>query len=339
MRTLALVAAALFASPAAAGETPLFSSKEPIEVVITGPVSEIVRKAASSTDPYKATLGHDGETLAIELSARGNARRRPENCRFPPLRVKFEGKPPAGSLFEKQKTLKLVTHCRAAQSFERHTLLEYAAYGAYNELTEASFRVRLAKVRYVDGPSGKTVAERLGFFIEDEDDVAARVGMKDVKAGTLSIAQHDKGAAARSALFFHMIANHDWSMIAGPEGECCHNGKLLGASKTATAGLVFVPYDFDYSGFVGAPYAVPPADLKIKSVKARLYRGDCSLNDAARAEAAHFRTRRPAIEAAIRATPHLDAKTASKAVAFIGGFYSEIADDAAVEKLLKRCRS
>ena len=35
--------------------------------------------------------------------------------------------------------------------------------------------------------------------------------------------------AARFALFQHMIANHDWSMRAGPEGDdCCHNAELIG---------------------------------------------------------------------------------------------------------------
>jgi len=340
MKRIALIAAALSWSGAArAGEaTALFAAAEPIEITISGPVSEIVRKAAASTDPRPATLAHGGETHAIALSARGNARRRPEVCKFPPLRVKFAAPPGEGSLFYKQRTLKLVTHCRPAASFQQTTLLEYAAYGTYNQVTEASFRVRLARVRYVDEPSGKTVAERLGFFIEDEDDLARRVGMKDVEAGTLTIAQHDAAAAARAALFFHMIANHDWSMLAGPEGECCHNGKLLGRDKTSTEGLVFVPYDFDYSGFVGAPYAVPPAELKIKSVRSRQYRGDCALNDEARRAAALFRERRAAIEGAVRGTPHLETKTADRAVKFLGGFFDDIADDKAVEKLLKRCR-
>jgi hypothetical protein len=340
MKLWAILAGAfLFASAAQAkGQTPLFSSLDPIEITITGPVSDIVRKAASSTDPRPATLKVGDETLAIELSARGKSRRRPEICKFPPLRVVFSAPPAEGSLFRKQKSLKLVTHCRAQGAFQQHTLLEYAAYRMYNEVTEASFRVRLAKVRYVDSGAGKTVAERVGFFIEDADDVADRLSMKEVEAGKLSIGQHQPSAAAHAVLFFHMTANHDWSMLAGPEGECCHNGKLLGAGKTATDGLVYLPYDFDYSGFVDAPYAAPPGELSIKSVRARYYRGDCALNGEMTKAAAHYRTRRPAIEAAIRATPYLEAKTAKRAVGFLEGFYSDIADDAAVAKLVKRCR-
>ncbi len=334
-----LVAALLGATSAQAKDaTPLFAALDPIDITITGPVNDIVRKMASSTDPRPATLNIGDETLEIELSARGNSRRRPDVCKFPPLRVRFAAPPAEGSLFQKQKTLKLVTHCRAQESFQRHTLLEYAAYRMYNEVTEASFRVRFANVRYVDSGSGKTVAERIGFFIEDADDVAKRLGMKEISAGKLSIAQHDPAAAARAALFFHLIANHDWSMLAGPEGECCHNGKLLGADKAAATGLTYLPYDFDYSGFVDAPYAAPPEDFGIKSVRTRYYRGDCALNAELTTAAAEFRDRRAAIEAAIRATPKLDTKTAEKAVGFLEGFFDDIADDAAVAKLAKRCR-
>ncbi|MEQ1931727.1 MAG: hypothetical protein ABL957_14520, partial [Parvularculaceae bacterium] len=318
--------------------TPLFSASDPIEITLTGPIAEIARKAATSTEAKPASLGFAGETQAIELSARGNARRRPETCKFPPLRVKFASAPAGGSLFAGQKTLKLVTHCRSAESFQQHTLLEYAAYRVYNQLTEASFRVRLAKVRYVEGATGKLVAERVGFFIEDIDDLADRVGLDDVKAAGLKLAQHDPEAAARAVLFFHMIANHDWSMLAGPEGECCHNGKLLGPDKAATSGLTYVPYDFDYSGLVDTPYAVPPEDFGIKSVRTRYYRGACAQNADIPRVAAHFRERRAAVLDAVNATPGMQPKTATRAIKYLDDFYAEIADDAAVKKLLKRCR-
>lgn len=340
MRMSALLIAALSAAaPAVAGEpATLFSSLEPIEITITGPIGEIARKAASSTDRHLATLSFGAERRAIDLSARGNSRRRPETCKFPPLRVTFTEKPPKDSLFHKQKNLKLVTHCRAVNSFEKHLLLEYSAYRMLNTLTDRSFRVRLARVRYVEADSGKVTAERPGFFIEDIDDLADRVGLEDVKTGKLSIKQHDAGAAARTALFFHMIANHDWSMVDGPDGECCHNGKLLGAAKTATQDLVYVPYDFDYSGFVDAPYAVPPEKLSINSVRTRYYRSSCTLNAEVKAAAGAFRERRPEIEAAVMATPGLDRKTADKAVKFLEGFFSDIATDDAVDNMLKRCR-
>lgn len=339
MTILAALAALFAATAARAGEaTPLFSADEPIEITITGPINEIARKAATSTEALAADLSHGAETHPIELAARGNSRRRPENCKFPPLRVSFTEKPAKDTLFHKQKKLKLVTHCRSTKGFEKHLLLEYAAYRMLNVLTEQSFRVRLANVRYVEAKSGKLVVERPGFFIEDTDDLGARVGLEDVKTGKITILQHEPAAAARSALFFHMIGNHDWSMIDGPEGECCHNGKLLGAEKTSRSGLIYVPYDFDYSGFVDAPYAVPPEQIAIKSVRTRRFRSSCALNADVTRAAADFRAKRPQIEAAVRLTPGLDAKAANNAVGYLDGFFDDIADDAAVAVLLKRCR-
>ena len=54
---------------------------------------------------------------------RGITRRDSEICPFPPLRVVFTEKPPAMSLFKGQKSLKLVTHCRPAESFQQYLLL------------------------------------------------------------------------------------------------------------------------------------------------------------------------------------------------------------------------
>lgn len=346
MRISARIAAVALAGllglvPAAAragAATPLFSGGEVIEVTIAGPVAEIARKAARATDPHPATLSHGGADYAIELSARGLSRRRPETCSFPPLRVRFAEKPKAPSLFAGQKTLKLVTHCRSAKSFQQHALLEYAAYLMLNALTDESFRVRLARLRYVEAKSGEVYAERIGFFIEDLDDLGARVGLREVKLKEAPLALHAPRAAARAVLFNYMIANHDWSMSYGPEGEaCCHNGKLLGASADATAGLVYVPYDFDYSGLVDAPYAVPPDQIPIRNVRQRHYRGKCALSGEVVAAARDFRARKDAILAAVETTPEMTAKTKEKARKFLDGFFREIADDGAAARLAARC--
>ena len=73
-----------------------------------------------------------------------------------------------------------------------------------------------------------------------------------------------------------MIGNTDFSPVAGPPGEdCCHNYVLF---KGEGANITPVPYDFDQSGFVDAPYANPNPRFKIRSVKQRVYRGRCGNN-------------------------------------------------------------
>jgi hypothetical protein len=318
----------------------LFASDDVIDITIKGPINGLVATAPKKIETYPATLTSGSETHAIELSPRGNARRNPVNCDFPPLRLKFVQKPAIGSLFEKQGKLKLVTHCKKTPSYQQFYLLEYGAYNMYRVLTPISHKVRLALVHYVDSKSGKEVVARTGFFIEDLDDVADRNDLKELDLKQVTIAQHDPQAAARSVLFYHMIANHDWSMTLGETGEaCCHNGKLLGTTKSATSDIVYLPYDFDYSGFVGATYAVPPDNVPVSSVKKRYYRGSCSLNAAVADQARIFRAKQPEMYAALAATPGLQPASLKKAQKFLDGFFKDIADDGAVEKnILKKCR-
>ena len=133
-----------------------------------------------------------------------------------------------------------------------------------------------------------------------------------------------------------MIGNLDWSMRAGPEGEpCCHNAKLFSGNA---AYLTPVIYDFDYSGMVDRPYAIPPEGIKVRSVRERAYRGYCRHNQQVLAAAADFRAKRGAIEAVFGQVPGMAERTKSKALAYLGTFYEDIAtDDAVRTNLLKDC--
>jgi hypothetical protein len=261
-----------------------------------------------------------------------------EICQFPPLRVEFTRPPPPGSLFAGQKKLKLVTHCRGNASFQQHLLLEYAAYRMYQQLTPLGFKVRLADVTYRQD-DGRPYVERLGFFLEDTGDVAARNGLKEVHApDTIPVSSLSPRDSARYVLFEHMLGNHDWSMHAGPRGEdCCHNAKLIGGPWTTPGATVPIPYDFDFSGFVDAPYATPPDELRISNVRTRVYRGYCAQNAQAAAVAARMRSARPQLLATLAATPGLEPRTLARAQAYLDGFFRDIADDSAVSALLKRC--
>lgn len=316
---------------------PLFGSEAPIQFTIQGPVGSIARKAEKSVAPEAATLSMatPAESHPIQLSARGLSRRTGGICDFPPLRVEFTQPPAATSLFAGQKRLKLVTHCKSGSGHQQYILMEYSAYLLLNQLTPISHRVRLATVDYVDS-NGKPIISRNGFFIEDLDDVAKRNGLKEANVpDRINAAQLDAAGAARTALFMYMIGNLDWSMRAGPQGEgCCHNSRLLSGG----AALVPLAYDFDYSGLVDAPYAVPPEQVRVRSVRQRQYMGYCRHNNALLAAAADFRAKRPALEAVYSQIPGLSDATRRKALSYLGSFYDDIANDDAVRtNLIKDC--
>ena len=329
--------AAVAAAPAAAQTSPLFASDEPIRLTIQGPIGDLAREAENRPTTRSGTMIlAPSESYAIRLTPRGISRRKKETCTFPPLRVELVQPAPAGSLFAGQRRMKLVTHCRSSTSFQQHLLLEYAAYRIFNTLTPLSYRARLATIDYLE-PNGKNVATRLGFFIEDTDDVARRNRLREAAVGDrVPSAILEARQAARVALFQYLLGNLDWSMRAGPPGEgCCHNSRLLQGSGTS---LVPVPYDFDYSGLVDAPYAVPPDGFHISSVKSRVYQGYCRHNGQAVAVAAEFRAQRPAIEALFGQIPSMEDRTRRKALSFIARFYDDIATDESLQKrVLKSC--
>jgi len=339
LRLLAsMIAAFALALPAAAhADDPLFASNDQIQLTIKAPFNALFRNRGSNDTVAGVLTDPAGQPLPISLKLRGITRRTSEVCDFPPVRVDFTAPPPRSSIFAGQKRLKLVTQCKNSESFQQKVLLEYASYRMYNVLTPHSFRARLANINYQDA-DGRPLVTRVGFFIEDLKDVARRNGTA-VSHGPPLIPVADLAAAdaARYAMFQHLISNHDWSMRAGPQGEdCCHNAQLIGPLGPGTT--IPIPYDFDFSGLVDAPYASAPDELRINSVRERKYRGYCAHNAEALAAARQFREMRPQMIAALTSVPGLEPKTQQRAVAYLDGFFANDGSDADVQaKILNRC--
>jgi hypothetical protein len=323
------------------GPRPLFASNDVLHLTIKAPFSTILRGAVPAETAQPGTLtvnGGKAETLAVTLAPRGITRRKKEICPFPPLAVAFPEKPAKGSLFQGQKKLKLVTHCKPAPAFQQYVLMEYAAYKLNNTVTPQSFNARLAQIDYVD-TSGKPIATRMGFFIEDGDDMAARNGMVEEKMpDRIPVSTLDAKSAARYALFQYMISNLDWAMNAGPAGAgCCHNARLIGP-KGATTNIIPVPYDFDYSGLVDAPYAAPPAQIQVANVRIRKWRGFCRHNAEVAPAAAAMLADQGKLMGVLDSIPDLEDGTRNKAKAYLGGFFETISTPAGIEdKLIKNC--
>ena len=337
------LAAQAGASAAAKPPTRLFAEDQPMKVTLRGPISAVASTPSTLRTARPATLElalPAVEQHAIQLSPRGKTRRQKDRCNFPPLRVEFTAKPAKTSFFERQKRLKLVTHCRQSPQHQQYVLLEYAVYRMFNALSPHSLRVRLGTFDYVEA-NGKVFASRMGFFTEDPDDAASRNDLKEATVGALVRAgQLDPASSARAALFEYMIGNTDWSMRqAPPGGDCCHNFRLIGA-ENAQSGLIPVPYDFDSAGFVNAPYAAPAQQLGLSSVRDRHYRGYCMHNAQAVAAAAEFRAKKAGVLAAIASVPELDEGRKRGAASYIEGFFRDIATDEDVRKrVLKTCIS
>ena len=341
---LRMLAVAALLLPCVAGAAdkprPLFADHAIVHLVIKAPFSRLKANRAANAPEVDGVLVSPGaalESLPIKLSVRGLTRRRADICGFPPLRIEFVDKPPAGSLFAGQKKLKLAVHCLPSVAAQKYILLEYAAYRLANVLTPLSFEVRLASIDYQE-PDGRPVVSRYAFLVESEKDLAKRNGLAEAPAAhRVAVSALSAKEAARYAVFEYMIGNVDWSMALGAVGEkCCHNTKLL-AQPGAATGLIPISYDFDSAGLVAPPYALPPEGAGISDVRDRRYRGYCVHRTEAQAVAARILAEKPKYFAVLDETPGLDPSALRTADAYLGRFFNQIAADPALTGIFRTC--
>lgn len=323
-------------SAAAADPDPLFESHETVELTIRGPIKTILRERSDEADLSAIALWRDADGEVVEtdigIRARGNFRRERDNCRFPPIRLDFRKSAVEDTLFHKQDKLKLVTHCRDSNKRYQQVLQrEYLVYRMLNELTDLSYRARALRVTYEDTESDD-VREEYGMAIEHKDRFAKRTGLPVVEIAGTTVAALDAAYTNLTSVFQYMIGNTDFSPIAGPEGdECCHNTNLFGGED---APLYAVPYDFDMTGFVDAPYANPNPRFRIRTVQQRLYRGRCVNNEHLPATIAAFIEAKPRLFALVDEHEPLTEKSRRDSRRYLESFYEVIEDPREVEKEL-----
>ena len=295
LAVLVLSAAAYSSSVAA---SPLFESDEPLALVIELSIKQLLRQAEKKpTVPgLLRYVDSDGSGVVLDVAVSTRGKSRLEQCSFPPLSINLRRQQVASTPFAGQNKLKLVTHCRDAASYRRYLNQEYRVYRLYNLLSDYSFRVRMLEVTYRDSNGKRRDEVQPAFFLESEEEAAARLNMTTVDTDVIKITQLDENQLSIFTLFQFMIGNTDWAVRRGPANEdCCHNGKVI-APADSTSGWVVLPYDFDQSGLINARYALPSDLLPIRSVRQRLYRGFCNNNDQLESTIAMFDDNRAAIE-------------------------------------------
>jgi len=247
----------------------LFDTEEAIAITLSGSISELMKDRADDPQYHSLNLTYkngnaDPIEIPIKVKTRGHFRKLKSNCSYPPLLLNFSGETTKNTLFENQNKLKLVTACRD----DKYVIREYLVYKLYNVITPKSFRVRLVNVKFEDtGLKSKTYDSFYGILIEDEDQMAKRNEAVSVEGKLVRPEQTQKEDFLTLAAFEYMIGNTDWSV------QYLQNIKLISTDSTALP--YAVAYDFDHAGIVGAPYALPAAELLLSSTKERRYRGYC----------------------------------------------------------------
>ena len=317
---------------------PLFQNNETLQVTITAPLTTIVKER--SKEDYLPGLFQfteaDGAVVDFEIKIRTRGHFRHTTCDFPPLRLNFKKSQTDGTLFDKQNIMKLVVHCENTKNYEQILLREFLAYRIFNAITDLSYRVRLLRVTYVDSEEQRKQQTYYAFLIEHKKRLAKRHDRKEeiIERATIGDIQPDQ--LNLTSIFEFLIGNTDFSPIAGAPGDmCCHNYVLFGNTVDP---LVAIPYDFDQSGLVNAPYAGPGPNLNIRSVRTRLYRGRCVNNEHVLASIQKFKDGRDAIYAVIDAQEGLTSGTRKSIVRYVDKFYDLIDDPRDVDKhIIRKC--
>jgi hypothetical protein len=120
-----------------------------------------------------------------------------------------------------------------------------------------------------------------------------------------------------------MIGNTDMSIWV------LHNMRVI---QLPTRTLIAVPYDFDLSGFVNAPYAVPDRRLGLRTVVDRKYRGPCRTTDEFDQAAAAFRAKHADMLALIDSMRDLEPSARKDAKEYIEGFFRSIDKPTSIKK-------
>jgi hypothetical protein len=320
-------ARALAQQPADSGAPRLFDTSAPLALTLSADFGAIAKgRDTTKKQDYPGTLAYlapsgDTVTLTVKLRTRGHFRLR--LCQYPPLRVEFDREQAERTIFARQKSLKLVVQCRSGTSNANYLLEESLIYRTYSLLTDMSFRVRLARVTYVDARGRDEPDTRYAFFLEDDDRMARRNRAEVDTSPAISQIETDPTQMGLFAVFQYLIGNTDWSVAAR------HNVVVI---RDSAGGLYPVPYDFDWSGVIAPPYARPDSRLGIVSVRQRLFRAECRTAEELAPLFARFIAQQDAIYALYRDQEGLEPKRVKQTLDYYDEFYRTINDPRATRR-------
>lgn len=263
-----------------------------------------------------ANAEEQSRVLPASIRSRGRFRRR--LCEFPPIKIDFDKDTLAQYGLRATDEYKLVTHCLQGKSGDENVLKEYLVYRLYQELTDRSFRVQLAKIKYLD-ERGKRYTTAYGFIIENEKELARRLNSELIEDRyNIAVDSIMPSSIHCHDLFQYMICNTDWNL------PMVRNMKMLW-DPAAEAHFV-VPYDFDFSGLVNTSYSVPNADIGQKDVRERHYMGIAAAEADLSETLAIFRSRRNALLKMIKDFNLLNSIDRRDMMQYLDSFYESLED-------------
>lgn len=240
------------------------SAKDGAEFQLEFDVTEMVNNKKSEEYLPASLKMDDGTSMGLKVRPRGKFRRRISEV--PPIKMKFAKKDLHALGLDTLNEVRLVLPTTFEPESEARILLEYAAYRMYEKANPYHVKARLIRLTLRDRHTEQSRPTVWAMLLEHEEEVAARYGGKIEDNYSMTTDSLQTEYAAINAAFQYMIGNTDWSLS--------DNRNLYQFRPAAGGKLIPIPYDFDFSGLVNAPYASPTKESGLSNVRERALLSD-----------------------------------------------------------------
>jgi len=316
MKTRILLCLALAVQTAWATQNPSLYERlatgADVRLTLSTDVSALILN--KNTDDYiSATLvSTDGKKYEASVKPRGKFRRRISE--IPPLKIKVKKKLLLAEGLDTLNELKLVLPTSLDEAGNERVVREYLAYKMYERVSPNHVRAQLVTLTLQNtGIQHEKMYTLKAILLEDEEETAARLGGTMIERYGMTMDDLETEQAALMAVFQYMIGNTDWSLSE------FRNVRLM---QTAGGAIVPIPFDFDFCGFVDAPYATPLSESGLRNVRDRFLMAGSLADEAVKKAAKTLHDQRASFAELCRAG-HVSEKIAEKCVKYLDSFFKE----------------
>jgi hypothetical protein len=277
---------------------------------------------ARKSDDYQPAIltDVDGRKWKVEVKSRGKFRRK--NGYFPPIKIKFAKKELKSAGYSDHNGIRVTLPYYEGQQGDDLIVREYLTYRMFEHLSAASIRARLVKITLSDSHVESWKHEIYAIFMEDDDELCARLDAHEEEVYGLDPDSLQANQAALVSTFNYMIGNADWE-VAG-----IRNVKQLRSNSGGK--IVLIPYDFDFSGVVNAPYSKPAHLSGLKTIKQRFLMADGIKPEHLRRALAQIEKERAPIRK-ILVNKHLSSSSQREIGEYLTSFFDNLVHDNAIE--------
>lgn len=305
----------------------LYTTKDTVEIGLETDWKGLFKnKKKKIYQPITFTINRPTGVIVLRGKVRTRGHMRLQVCQNPSLKIKLKKRDLLAAGFTELNDMKCVLQCSRGslgKSYLKRERMVYEMHPIFSDFHHRVIPIRLTPSEGLRGEDAYIEA----MFVEDEEQLAQRYEARILEAKRASTAGLDRESYVNMCLFNYLILNTDWQVFN------LHNVEFI--NPKGNLKFIPIPYDFDYSGFVGTSYAVPFESLGIKSVNEPKWLGKDVTEEEMKRGAAHFISRKEEVTSFISDYPTLSASDRKRLLKRLDAFYNVMENEKKLLRLLK----